>query len=602
MSSISADTVPALFLERIKKTPNSPAFQQPVGKEWKSFTWAETGTAVREVAMGLRALGLAPEQRCSILAGTRLEWIIADLGIVCAAGATTTIYPASTGEECAYILKDSGTQILFAENDDQVKKIIARRADLHELKKIVTFDGQKSADGFVITLEELKALGRELDAKDPSSYEKGVAAVRKDALATLIYTSGTTGQPKGVELLHDCWIYEAEAVEKLNILSENDKQFLWLPLAHVFGKLLLSLQIKIGFPTAVDGRVDKIVDNLGVVQPTFVAAVPRIFEKVYNKVVQGAKDAGGAKAKIFSWAVGVGAEVSRLKQAGRTPGPLLGAQYAIATKLVFSKLQARFGGKIRFFISGSAPLSRELAEFFHGANILILEGYGMTESSAATCVNVPQKFKFGTVGPALPGAQIKIAPEDGEILIKSRGVMRGYHNLDAATKETLTPDGWLRTGDIGEVDADGYIKITDRKKDLIKTSGGKYVAPQFLEGKFKVQCPYVSQIVIHGDNRKFISALVTVDEESIKKWAGEHGLGGKSYTEIASDPKTKELIQGYMNALNKELPSYETIKYFSIRPRDLTMEEGELTASMKLRRKIVEKKFKHVLDAFYDAA
>ncbi|MFL5321660.1 MAG: AMP-dependent synthetase/ligase [Myxococcaceae bacterium] len=600
MSSVSAETLPALFLERVKKTPDSDAFLAPAGKEWKTYSWKQTGDIVRQIAMGLRSLGLRNEERAAILAGTRLDWILADLGTLCAGGATTTIYPANTPDETAYILKDSGTRVVFAENDEQVKKLVQKRAELADVIKVVTFDGAASSDGWVITFEELKRLGQEEDKKDPSAYEKIVMSVPKTALATLIYTSGTTGQPKGVELLHDCWVFEAEGIEKMGIISFSDLQYLWLPLAHVFGKVLEAMQIKIGFATAVDGRVDKLVENLGVVRPTFVCGVPRIFEKVHNKVVQGAREGGGTKAKIFDWAVGVGHEVSKVSQAGGKPGGMLAIKNAIANKLVFSKIQARFGGRLRFFISGSAPLSREVAEFFHGAGILILEGYGMTESSAATCVNMPQKFKFGTVGPTIPGAQIKIAPEDGEILIKGRGVMRGYHNMPQATAETLTDDGWLRTGDIGEVDADGMIKITDRKKDLIKTSGGKYVAPQFLEGKFKALCPYVSQIVIHGDNRKFISALVTIDEESIRKWASENGLGGKSYAEISNAPQTKALVQGFIDTLNKELPSYETIKQIALLPEDLTIEKGELTASMKVRRKIVEKKYKAMLDALYE--
>jgi long-chain acyl-CoA synthetase len=295
--------------------------------------------------------------------------------------------------------------------------------------------------------------------------------VKNQDIATLIYTSGTTGKPKGVVLTQDCWVYEAEGIDEMKLLVPDDVQFFWLPLAHSFGKVLEMAQLKIGFHTAIDGRVDKIVENLGHVKPTFVAAVPRIFEKVYNKVVDGAKKAGGVTWSIFKWAVEVGREVSLLRQKGQEPGGLLAMKYSIATQLVFSKLQARFGGRLRYFVSGSAPLSREMAEFFHAAGILILEGYGLTETSAASVVNRPIGFKFGTVGQALPGTTLKIA-EDGEILIKGRGVMRGYHNLPEQTAETIK-DGWLFTGDIGEIDSDGVLKITDRKKDLIKTSGGK---------------------------------------------------------------------------------------------------------------------------------
>ena len=404
-----------------------------------------------------------------------------------------------------------------------------------------------------------------------------------------------------MELIHDCWLFEAEAIDQLGILSPDDHQYLWLPLSHSFGKVLEVAQLHIGFPTTVDGRIPKLVDNLAVVKPTFMAAAPRIFEKVYNKVVTGAAETGGLTYRIFTWAVGVGRRVSALQQQGKKPGPLLGAQFKVADKLVFSKLRARFGGRVRFFISGSAPLSRDMAEFFHAAGILILEGYGLTESSAATFVNVPSNYKFGTVGPPLPGVEVKIAPEDGEVLLKARGVMRGYHNLPEATAEILE-DRWLRTGDIGELDADGYLRITDRKKDLIKTSGGKYVAPQKLEAKLKALCPYLSQVLVHGNQRNFCSALVTLDEESIKGWATERGLGGKSTAELAEDPQVRELVQDAIKVLNADLASYETLKRFAILPKDLSVEDGELTPSLKVKRKVVETKYKDVLDGFYEGS
>ena len=333
-------------------------------------------------------------------------------------------------------------------------------------------------------------------------------------------------------------------------------------------------------------------------KPTFVAAVPRIFEKIYNKVVTGAKEAGGAKWAIFSWALGVGREASALRLAGKEPTGLLALKHAVAHKLVFSKLQALFGGRLRCFISGSAPLAKSLGEFFHAAGILILEGYGLTETSAATCVNVPEKLRFGTVGPPLPGTRIRIA-EDGEILIKGRGVMRGYHGLPEQTAETLDADGWLHTGDIGHVE-DGFVKITDRKKDLIKTSGGKYVAPQMLERKLAVVCPFVSNSLAHGDNRNFVSMLVALDPEAIGKWAAEHGLGGKSYAEIAASPEVKALIAPYIDEVNKDVSPWEQVKRWTILPVDLTLESGDLTPSMKLKRKAVEQKYRSVLEGFYE--
>jgi long-chain acyl-CoA synthetase len=598
-------SIPEMFLDRITRTPENEAFQfpGPGGNGWRAMTWRESGARVRAIACGLAQEGLAPEQRCAILSGTRVEWIFADLAILCAAGATTTIYPSSTGDECAYILADSETAYCFVENDAQVKKLQAKRAQLPALKRLIVFDGAGDGD-WVISLDELAAKGAAWDAIHPGKYEERARAVRPEQLATLIYTSGTTGQPKGVELTHDCWVYEGEAIDALGLIRADDRQYLWLPLAHSFGKVLMSAQVKIGFATTVDGRIDKLVDNLSVVKPTFVAAVPRIFEKVHNKVVAGAKEGGGAKAKIFDWAMDVGRRVSRLTQQGRRPGLVLEAERAVADRLVFSKLKARFGGRVRYFISGSAPLDRELAEFFHAAGILILEGYGLTESSAATFVNRPDRYKFGTVGLPLSGTQVQIAAADGEILVKGRGVMRGYRNLAAETRETLDADGWLHTGDIGTLLPGGFLQITDRKKDLIKTSGGKYVAPQMLEGKLKTQCPYVSQIVVHGNNRNFCTALIAIDEEATRKWARDHVSGAESltYAQLAARSEVIALIQGYVDELNKELPSYETIKKIALLPADLTQEAGDLTPSLKVKRKAVEQRYKSVLDGFYAGA
>ncbi len=601
MTTPAFASVAEMFLWRCAETPDAPAFGRPEGADWHKFSWKEVGEEVRQVASGLRAIGLEDEERVAILSGTRLDWVFADLAILCAGGATTTIYPSSTPEECAYILKDSSTSYLFAENDDQVKKIIAVRGELPNLKKVITFDGQAGYDGFVITWAELKRLGKERDAADAAAYERIARAVRKDSLATLIYTSGTTGVPKGVELTHDQWLYEGEALDGVNFLGPDDIQYFWLPLAHSFGKVLEMAQIRIGFYTAVDGRIEKIVENCAVVKPTFMCAVPRIFEKAYNRIVAQAKEGGGMKWRIFQWALGVGKEASVVRQQGQEPGGLLALRYAVADRLVFSKVRARFGGRLRFFVSGSAPLSRDMAEFFHAANMLILEGYGLTETSAASFVNRPDKYRFGTVGFPLPGTEMKIAPEDGEILLKGRGIMRGYHHLGEATAETVR-DGWLHTGDIGEVDPDGFLRITDRKKDLIKTSGGKYVAPQSIEGKMKAISPLVSQMVVHGDRRNFCSTLIALDPEALTKWAKEHGHEGKSYEDLTKLPEVNAMVKSYVDQLNAGLASYESIKKFAILPKDLTEADGDLTASLKLKRKAVEKKYASILDGFYSGA
>ncbi|MGH3372537.1 MAG: AMP-dependent synthetase/ligase, partial [Nocardioidaceae bacterium] len=434
-------------------------------------------------------------------------------------------------------------------------------------------------------------------AKEPDVIEQRVEATKPDALATLIYTSGTTGRPKGVRLRHSSWTYEGEAIKVQGILDENDLQYLWLPMAHSFGKVLLSTQLACGFATAVDGRVEKIIENLAVVRPTFMGAAPRIFEKAHGRIITMQQTEGGLKEKIFNQAFKVGKEVRRLKLEGKPVPFLLAKQHALFDKLVFAKIRDRFGGRVRFFISGAAALNQEVAEWFHIAGILILEGYGLTETSAGSFVNHPDDYKFGTVGLVMPGSEVKIA-EDGEVLIKGPGVMDGYHNLPEQTSETLQ-DGWLHTGDIGVVDDAGFLKITDRKKDLFKTSGGKYIAPSSIESQFKAVCPYASQFLVHGNDRNYCVALITLDPDAMAEWAKHNGMEGRSYQEIVSSQPVKDLVAGYVDTLNSRLNRWETIKKWILLDHDLTVESGELTPSMKVKRKVVEENHRDEIDALY---
>jgi len=590
------DTMPGLLEERVRASPDRPAFQYRSGATWKKQTWSQTKRTVDEIAAGLLALGTELEDRIAILSNTRIEWIWADLGILCSGAATTTIYPSNTADEIAYIITDSESRYVFAEDPSQLEKLRSVRSNLPTVERVILFEGS-SDDEWTLDLEALRKIGREHLRSHPRAIEEVSALISSENLATLIYTSGTTGRPKGVELTHGCWSFEGKTVRSTGILGIDDHQFLWLPLAHSFGKVLEATQLAVGFSTSVDGEIPKLIDNLGETKPTFMAAAPRIFEKVYNKVVTGAQSGGRLKYEIFKWALSVGREVSKLRQAGQSPSLLLALRHRIADRLVFSKLKARFGGRIRFFVSGSAPLSREMAEFFHAADLLILEGYGLTESSAASFVNLPHDYAFGTVGPPLPGVEVAIA-DDGEIKLRGPGIMRGYRNRPEANRETLV-DGWLMTGDIGELDAKGRLRITDRKKDLIKTSGGKYVAPQALEASLKALCPYISQVVVHGDNRNFCTALVTLDAESIPTWQAENGLESIPYAELAEHPKVHAMIQDAVQRLNRGLASYESIKDFAILPQDFSIETGELTASLKVKRKVVEQKYAGILDGFY---
>ncbi|MFE2070359.1 AMP-dependent synthetase/ligase [Streptomyces sp. NPDC059467] len=605
-------SVAALFLDRVAATPDAEAYRYPVPAasgqgpdDWKSLSWAQAAERVYAIAAGLIELGIQPEQRVALAASTRVEWILADLGILCAGAATTTVYPQTNAEESAFILSDSESRVLIAEDAAQVAKAVEKRAELPELIQVVVIDpaGVETGD-WVITLAELEQRGARYLEKHPELIKERVGAITKDQLATLIYTSGTTGRPKGVRLPQDNWSYMAKAIAATGLISSEDVQYLWLPLAHVFGKVLTSGQIEVGHVTAVDGRVDKIIENLPVVQPTYMAAVPRIFEKVYNGVAAKARAGGGAKYKIFQWAAEVAREYAKVTQdnfrrTGAATAPFgLAAKHKVADGLVYSKLREAFGGRLRACVSGSAALAPEIGYFFAGAGVHILEGYGLTESSAASFVNPGEAYRTGTVGKPLPGCEVRIA-DDGEILLRGPGIMQGYHGLPEKTAEVLEADGWFHTGDIGELSPDGYLRITDRKKDLIKTSGGKYIAPAEVEGQFKAVCPYVSNILVHGADRNFCTALIALDEVAILEWAKENGLGGKSYAEVVAASATVEMVDGYVKELNAGLQKWQTIKKFRLLPRDLDVEHGEITPSLKLKRPVVEREYKHLIDEMY---
>ncbi|WP_426245313.1 AMP-dependent synthetase/ligase [Nocardioides sp. LHG3406-4] len=590
-------SVAVQFWDRVQKSPDREAFRFPAGEGWESVTWREAGDRVRSLAAGLLSLGLESEQRAGIASGTRYEWILADLAIMCAGGATTTVYPTTNSDDTGYILGDSECRVVFAEDDEQVSKVREHKSDLPHLAKVVTFVGASDGD-WVISLDDLTALGDAYLAEHPDAIEETAASISPEHLATLIYTSGTTGRPKGVRLRHRSWVYEGEAINAQGILNADDLEFRWLPMAHSFGKVLMSAQMACGFAAAIDGRVDKIVENLGVVKPTFMGAAPRIFEKAHGRIVTMQAAEGGAKEKIFKKAFEVGLKVDRLEREGAAVPLPLRIQHGLFDKLVFSKIRDRFGGRVRFFISGAAALNRDIAEWFHAAGITILEGYGLTETSAGSFVNHPDDNRFGTVGPVFPGSEVKLGDGD-EVLIKGPGIMDGYHNQPEETAKALTPDGWLHTGDKGSLDADGYLTITGRIKELFKTSGGKYVAPPAIESKFKAVCPYASQFIVFGDERNYCVALVTLDPDAMTGWAAQNGLAGASYTEIVHSEAVKAMVGGYVDQMNAQLNRWETIKKWRLLDEDLTVESGEMTPSMKVKRNVVQDNHKAIIDEMY---
>ncbi|RZU52991.1 long-chain acyl-CoA synthetase [Krasilnikovia cinnamomea] len=595
-------SIPAMFLHRVEATPDKQAFAGPdaddTGMEW--LTWAQVKDKAFALAAGFAELGVGLEDRVSILSNTRLEWILADLAVNCAGGATTTVYPTTEPEDATFIIADSGSKVLVAENPQQALKISGASTSVTH---VVLIDGLADAEAEPpqLTLADLEERGRAALARDPGLIDRAIEAIQPEHVATLIYTSGTTGHPKGVELLHRGWTWEGVAQEELGLYDPNDLQYLWLPLSHSFGKTIMCGVIHVGVPTYVDGRVDKLVEKLAVIRPTLMAAAPRIFEKIYNKTVTTALGEGGLKAKIFSWALKTGKRKVRLEQAGKPVDRWLRTEYAIAEKLVFSKLQQRLGGRMRVLVSGSAPLSRDIAEFFAAANLPVSEGYGLTESSAANFVNRVGELKIGTVGKPLGDLEVRI-DTDGEILLRGAPVMRGYHNLPKETAEAFTEDGFFRTGDIGQLDDEGNLSITDRKKDLVKTSGGKYIAPSNIEGMFKAVCPYTSQAVVVGQARNFVTMLISLDEDAIVAWAAGGPLEGRGYAEIVAAPETEQLIAGFVEQLNGKLNRWETVKKFAILPRDLSIEQGEITPSMKIKRRSVEANFAAEIDKMYSGS
>jgi long-chain acyl-CoA synthetase len=593
-----ADTLSRSILDRVAATPDKLAFLSPGPNDaWDvKYTWREAGDEMMKLGAGLIALGVELEDRVAIASSTRTEWIFADGAVMLAGGANTTIYPSTADDDFGYIMADSGARYLIAEDQKQADKALHQRDQLPDLTRIILMDGEGDGD-FVLSWAQLKELGVTKLTEDPKAIEDRVAQLTPESLATMIYTSGTTGRPKGVELPHRNWVFEGASIQSLNIVRPDDMQLLWLPLSHVFGKVLIAAQYQIGFTTATDGRVPKIVENLSVVKPQVMIGVPRIFEKIYQGANAKAQQGGGAKAKIFTWAFDTSAKIKAARRAGRSAGPLAGIQMALADKLVFSKIRALTGGNIHTLVSGSAALNGDVARWFDAAGLPILEGYGLTENTAAACITRPDDIVFGIIGPPFPGTEVKIA-DDGEVLLRGPHIMRGYRNLPEVNAETLLPDGWLATGDIGELDDKGRLKITDRKKDLVKTSGGKYIAPGQIAAQFKALSPLASNLVAIANNRNFATALISLDPDALQQFAASHGLSG-DFATLSQSPEVRANLQASVDQLNAGLNRWETIKKFTVLDRDLSEDEGELTASLKVKRKVVEEHFADKIEAMY---
>jgi long-chain acyl-CoA synthetase len=584
-----------LFQEITSKNPGKIAYRYKSAGAWKDVTWREQAETCKKISKSLMALGVKKGDRVNILSQTRLEWVQCDFGIANCGAVTVGIYPTNLAPDCVYIINHCDAEVIFVENQDQLNKVQQTRKDTPKLRQIIIFDGAGSADGSVLSFADFLRKGEKVS---DTNFEARTKSIRPDDLASLVYTSGTTGVPKGAMLTHENLLFTADSASQCLYLAPDFETLLFLPLAHVFARLIVYFCLYKGITIAFAESVEKVADNLKEIRPHWFASVPRIFEKIYTKITAGVQDAGGIKEKLFNWALGVGYQVSRLQQNKQPIPGGLEFKHNLATKLVLHKIQEAFGGRLVWAVSGSAPLNKSIAEFFHACGVLILEGIGMTENTSFTNVNRYDHNKFGTVGQAGPGIEMKLAP-DGEVLYRSKGNMKGYFKNPEATAETLDQDGWLYTGDIGEIDADGFLKITDRKKELIITSGGKNIAPQRIERILRTS-RFISQAMAYGDRKKYVTALVTLNREQVEPWAKEQGIAFNGFDELANHPQVKALIDDEVEAKNAELASFESVKKVAIVPQDFSIAAGELTPTLKLKRKVVTEKYRQLIEQMYD--
>ena len=589
-----------MMAARCERSPHAPALRHKEGSVWRTLSWSAWWDRAREIAAGLRGrLGLAPGQRVAILAPTRLEWLVADLAIAMAGGVSVPIYPSLTPEHVQFILDDSGATTALIED----RRALPPRLP-SSLRHVAVFDevtGEHTDPGDidVVSWQALRQAGAERLASD------AVFARELDGLAdalglndpmTFVYTSGTTGMPKGVILEHRNLVYEAWAIKNVVPVDETDEQLLVLPMAHIFARHLVWGAIEQGAVTSIGEGEAHVFTNLQEVAPTFMGGVPRLYEKAYARVV-GEAHRNPLTRKAFEVALEVGRRVSSYRQRGQVPPTSLALRHAVADKAFFSRIKAMFGGRLRFMVSGGAPLSRDIAEFFHACGILILEGYGLTETTGATNVNRPDRFRFGTVGPAMPGCEILLA-EDGEILVRGHNVFAGYHNLPEETAAAFDERGWFKTGDIGEL-RDGFLRITDRKKDLFKTTAGKYVAPRMIEGRLRLQ-EGIAHGVVYGEGRPHAVALLALDEEVMMRFSEREGLGCRTYADLAVHPRVRQLMQSHVDEVNAGLARFEAIRRFAIVPVPFTEAGGELTPTRKVRRRVVLERYGGLVESLYD--
>lgn len=592
-----AQSIPQMFFERAAPRGSKPAQLFKQDTVWQELSWQALSDRVRNIAKGLLTLGLQSGDRVALLADSRAEWVQCDLGILTAAGITVPIYPSSTPEQTAYILQNSEATLVIADTPAQLDKLRRIQSQVPALRQMILMCGrQTEAAPLALSLEDLITRGAAA-AEQTAVLEERLQRLTPDHEATYVYTSGTTGPPKGVVQTHGNHLFMVQSCGQIIEAQEGDVHLLFLPLAHSFARLEEFLGLYIGLTTAFAESIDALAQNMREVRPMLVFSVPRVYEKIYARVMATGMSGSPIKKAIFRWCVAVGRQVSLRQQQRQPVSGVLRLKQQLAHRLVFAKLHQAVGGRLRYFVSGGAPLAQEIAEFFHAAGMLILEGYGLTETCPALTANRYNHYKFGTVGMALPGVELRIAP-DGEILARGPNIAKGYYKRPQETAEVFQEDGWFATGDIGELDAEGFLRLTDRKKDLIVTSGGKNIAPQNIENLLKTD-RYISQAMVYGDRRNYLTAVLTLDMEEAAQYAREHGISYSKPAELAAHPQMRQLLEQRVAELNTRLASYETIKNFIIAPTDFTQENGELTPTLKVRRKIVTQKYQVQLDQLY---
>jgi long-chain acyl-CoA synthetase len=580
-------TVARLWRDAVAAGRDYPAYLVQSDSGWREIGWTEAAERVDDYANGLLALGIRKGDAVAIIGQTTLDWTLFDLALAQIGAIGVPIYANSSARDAAYILGHSESVAVLCEDAEQLAKVNEHRDELPRLEHALTF-----AD-----LAGLAARGRAYATRHPNALTDALDALGEDDLFTIIYTSGTTGPPKGCMISNRNEYEMVRAGDDLGFTVEGDTMLLYLPLAHNFGRLMSLNGPYRGFTIALLPDPLQAAEALQEVRPTVFPSVPRVFEKVHTAVLARFAAETGAKRKLIDWALGVGREVSRRRQAGEPIPTSLALRHRIADRLVFSKVKQRLGGRLRGALSGGAPLAREISEFFHALDILIIEAYGLTECTSGATANSPTRYRFGTVGRALPGFELKLA-DDGELFVRSETVFQGYYKDSQATAEVLSPDGWLRTGDIATMDEDGFVTITDRKKDILVTAGGKNVAPQNLENDLKTS-RWISQALVVGDRRPYVSALVTLDEAEIRGWAEERGIATDDPAPLAEDERVRELIQSVVDGVNADRSRYEQVKRFVILPRDFTMDAGEVTPTLKLKRRVVLEHFADSVERLY---